>query len=228
VKIIKEPGGTALGEAIRSIVTLPREMLFSLGGRGPWQRGLVPPRRGAQLAQKDVWLPLTPEAEAFLFAASRAQLMSEVIRPALGRETAIICDRFIYSTLAYQGYGRGINLDLLRVINEAATGGLLPDLVILLDLEATRGLRRKRRSKDLSRFEEEDPDFHRRVREGYLKLAAADPSRWVVVDAARNRRAVADDIWAQVKRLLPPREPEGTPPDKAGEQPPPKPLRLLP
>lgn len=146
---------------------------------------------------KDI-LPLT---ELLLFNASRAQLVSEVIRPNLGKGKFVICDRYADSTTAYQSYGRGLDLAVVKVINNAATQGLKPDLVVLLDIPVAEGLARKRARKQ-DRFEQEDIAFHQRVREGYLKLAANDPQRWLVVDAAQPKEKVEEIIWQRVSRLL--------------------------
>jgi len=145
--------------------------------------------------------PISPQAELFLFAASRAQLVAEVIRPALEKGKVVICDRFMYSTLVYQGYGRGLDLTTIETINKLATGNLNPDLVILLDISPEQGLVRKRSLKD--RFEREDLSFHRRVREGYLKMAAAEPDRWLVIDASLRKEKIAELIWDRVSQLLP-------------------------
>ena len=145
--------------------------------------------------------PISSEAELLLFAASRAQLVTEVIRPALREGKIVICDRFSYSTLVYQGYGRGLNLSTIEMVNSLAAQNLQPDVVILLDLPPEQGLARKRNIKD--RFEMEDLSFHRRVREGYLKLAAADPDRWLVIDATLPKRKISEIIWEKVSQLLP-------------------------
>jgi len=144
---------------------------------------------------------ISPLAELFLFAASRAQLVAEVIRPSLARGVMVICDRYADSTVAYQGYGRGLDLDVIQAVNTTATQGLLPDLVILLDLPVEIGLARKRSARE-DRFEREEAAFHRRVREGYLKMAAADPQRWLVVDATLPKKRVEQIIWERVGRLL--------------------------
>jgi dTMP kinase len=166
-----EPGGTPLGNELRN---------------------LLKRRRGS---------PISPQAELFLLAASRAQLVSEVIRPALEAGRAVICDRFTHSTMVYQGYGRGLDFTAIKMVNNMATRHLNPDLIILLDIPPEQGLARKRSLKD--RFEVEDLSFHRRVREGYLKLAEAEPDRWLVIDASLPKREVADIIWDRVSRLLP-------------------------
>lgn len=144
---------------------------------------------------------ISPLAELFLFAASRAQLVAEVIRPSLARGVMVICDRYADSTVAYQGYGRGLDLDVIQAVNTTATQGLLPDLVILLDLPVEIGLARKRSARQ-DRFEREEAAFHHRVREGYLKMAAADPQRWLVVDATLPKKKVEQIIWERVGRLL--------------------------
>lgn len=203
-KFLREPGGTALGEYLRPIVALPRQALVSA-----WGRSLVPPQPASQLASKELWVPLSVPSELFLFLASRAQLVQEVIRPALAKGTTILCDRFTHSTLAYQGYARGLELDMLRHLNHIATGGLEPDLIVLLDLEPSQALARKRRGGDLSRFEEEEMEFHRRVRQGYLDFVRAEPQRWLVVDSSQPRQEVARAIWERVKAEL----------DKAGINP---------
>jgi dTMP kinase len=168
-----EPGGTALGSELRK--TLKRKQGFSI----------------------------SPQAELFLFAASRAQLVAEVIRPALQEGKVVICDRFTHSTFVYQGYGRGLDLTFVQTVNNMAAGNLKPDLTILLDISSEQGLARKRSLKD--RFEREDLSFHRRIREGYLKTAAAEPDRWLVIDASLPKGKIAEIIWDRVSRLLPSR-----------------------
>jgi dTMP kinase len=124
-----------------------------------------------------------PAADALLFNAARAQLVAEVIEPALANGDVVICDRFADSTLAYQGYGAGQPIEALRALAGYATGGLVPDLTILIDLPVEDGLRRKRDSAEINRFESTlDLAFHRRVRDGFLALASAEPARFAVVD----------------------------------------------
>lgn len=166
-----EPGGTALGNELRK--ALKR-------------------KRGSSIS---------PQAELFLVAASRAQLVAELIRPALEEGKVVICDRFTHSTMVYQGYGRGLDFTAIQMVNNMATGNLNPDLIILLDISPEQGLARKRSLKD--RFELEDLSFHRRVREGYLKMAAAEPDRWLVIDASLPKAKIAEIIWDRVSRLLP-------------------------
>lgn len=164
-----EPGGTALGNEIR--ILLKRKQGSSI----------------------------SPQAELFLFAASRVQLVAELVRPALQEGKVVICDRFTYSTIVYQGYGRGLDLATVSVVNTMATGNLNPDLTILLDMPSEQGLERRRRSKD--RFELEDLSFHHRVREGYLKMATAEPDRWLLIDASLAKAKIAEIIWDKVRKL---------------------------
>lgn len=145
--------------------------------------------------------PLSPLAELFLVAASRVQLVEEVIRPSLEANTMVICDRYTDSTLAYQGYGRGIDLDTIQAINDIATRGLSSDLVILLDIPVEAGLARKGSARE-DRFEREDLAFHHLVREGYLKMADADPGRWLVIDGALPKREIGSRIWERVDIML--------------------------
>lgn len=166
-----EPGGTALGNEVRR--ALKR-------------------KRGSSIS---------PQAELFLFAASRAQLLAELIRPALEEGKVVICDRFAHSTLVYQGYGRGLDLTTVEMVNNMATQKLKPDLTIFLNIPPERGLARKRSLKD--RFEIEDLSFHRRVREGYIKMAAAETDRWLVIDASLPKGKIAEIIWDKVSKLLP-------------------------
>lgn len=197
-RLVREPGGTPLGEALRTLVSVPRQVTASV-----WRLWLAPPRPDSQLAYKDLWLRMDPMAEVFLFAASRYQLVAEVIRPSLAAGRVIVCDRYIHSTLAYQGYGRGLNLNDLRRINELATGGLEPDLAILLDIKAAHALSRKRRTTQISRFEEEGAAFQEKVRQGYLEMAQSDPDRWYIVDSSQPRSQVTKSVWERVRGLLP-------------------------
>jgi dTMP kinase len=141
-------------------------------------------------------LPLAPipKAEALLMLADRAQHVAEVIEPALARGRDVVCDRYSGSTLAYQGYGRGLGLGELREINEWATGGRCPDVVVLLDLPADVALRR-RGSSSLDRIEAAGEEFLERAQSGFRQLAAADPVRWRVVDATGSVEEVAERVW---------------------------------
>ena len=180
VHLTREPGGTWLGERLREILLA---------------------RTGSAAATD----PLT---DAFLFNAARHQLVADVIRPALATGRTVVCARFADSTLAYQGYGAGVPMERLRVLETVATGGLRPDLTILLDLAVEHGLARVA-PHDESRFEAEfGLDFHRRVRHGFLALAAAEPTRFAVIDAAAPAAEVALAAAAAVERLVGPAEPK--------------------
>lgn len=173
VVTVREPGGTPTGEKIRAI-------LLGEGGA----------------------LSVDPRADALLFNASRAQLVADVIEPALARGAIVIADRFADSTLAYQGYGSGLPLDALRAIIEFATSGRTPDLTLLLDLAADRGLARKSGS-GRTRFEDGfDATFHARVADGFRALAAAEPTRWQLLDASVAPAALAAQISQAVQEAL--------------------------
>jgi len=144
---------------------------------------------------------ISPLAELLLFNASRAQLVSEVLQPNLEKGKVVICDRYTDSTTAYQSYGRGLDLELVEAINNAATQGLKPDLIVLLDIPVEAGLARKGVKKQ-DRFEQEAIAFHQRVRKGYLKLAANDPQRWLVVDASQSKAKIREITWQRVRQLL--------------------------
>jgi len=144
---------------------------------------------------------ISPLTELLLFNASRAQLVTEVIQPNLESGRVVISDRYSDSTTAYQGYGRGLDLEMVKATNNAATQGLKPNLTVLLDISTEKGLARKR-AKRQDRFEQEDMAFHQRVRKGYLKLAADDPERWLVIDASQSKKKIAEVVWQRVRRLL--------------------------
>lgn len=144
---------------------------------------------------------ISPIAELMLFNVSRAQLVKEVINDAMQSGKTVICDRFYDSTTAYQGYGRGIDIETVKTINEIAAGGLRPDLTIFLDVPPEEGFKRKAKDKP-DRFETESIDFHRKVREGYLELAATEPSRWRVIDGTQNREVIAGIIWKNVREQI--------------------------
>ncbi len=143
---------------------------------------------------------ISPLTELLLFNASRGQLVTKVILPNLESGKAVICDRYADSTTAYQGYGRGLDLEMVKAINNTATEGLKPDLTVLLDISAEAGLGRKR-DKRQDRFEREDIAFHQRVRDGYLELAANDPERWLVIDASQPKEKIEQIIWQRVRQL---------------------------
>jgi dTMP kinase len=169
----REPGGTAIGDRVRAI--------------------LLDPDCGEMRA----------EAEVLLFSAARAQHVGQVIRPYLARGGVVLCDRYADSTLAYQGYGRGLDLATLGVITAFATGGLRPDLVVYLDIDAEAGLRRKQQhaaddASQWNRMEQETLAYHQRVRAGYLEMAAAEPGRWLLVDASQ----AVDAVQAAVRERM--------------------------
>ena len=143
----------------------------------------------------------TPLAELFLFLAARQQHVSERIRPWLAQGRVVLCDRYVDATTAYQGYGRGLDVELIRELNVRATGGILPDLTLVFDLEPAVGLRRigKRR---LDRFEREALAFHRRVRRGYIELHRAEPKRVRLIRGARPAGVIADEVQALVGDFL--------------------------
>jgi dTMP kinase len=183
VVLTREPGGTWLGERLRELLL----------------------QRTGSTAASD------PMADALLFNAARRQLLTEVIRPAIRAGQSVVCARFADSTLAYQGYGGGVSLDRLRALQDAATDGLGPDLTLLLDLPVEAGLARKAPG-DVTRFEAEfDLAFHRRVRDGFLALAAASPERFVVIDATQSTSSVASAVNAAVERVIGAHEPKPSP-----------------
>ena len=167
VRLTREPGGTRLGERVRDIL----------------------------LGRAD--LGIGPRADALLFNAARAQLVAEVVRPAVDAGEIVVCARFADSTLAYQGYGAGLPLEELRAIADVATGGLGPDLTILLDVDPETGIRRKAAAAR-NRFESFDLAFHGRVRDGFLAMAREEPSRWRVVDSSRHIDRVFDYVLAVI------------------------------
>jgi dTMP kinase len=144
---------------------------------------------------------ISPLTELMLFNAARAQSIAEVIKPALKNGKVVISDRYADSTTVYQGYGRELDLAMVKTINRAATQGLTPDLTILLDMLAEEGLARKKDEKP-DRFEQEVIAFHRRVREGYLELARSEPQRWLVIDASQSKAKISEIIWQRVSQLL--------------------------
>lgn len=168
----REPGGTPGAEAIRQLM---------LGQPG------------------DGW---TPVSEALLMNAARADHVERLIRPALQRGAWVVTDRFVDSTLAYQGAGRGIAVDKLRTLHDIATGGLWPDLVILLDLPAPQALARANDRGDANRFEAEEAAFHERVRQGFWALAEAAPARYRLVESAGDIAVTAARVWQEVTTRL--------------------------
>jgi dTMP kinase len=143
----------------------------------------------------------TPLTQAFLFMAARQELVTRVIAPALARGAVVISDRYADATVAYQGYGQGMDVQTIRELNMLATGGVLPDLTLVLDLDPVAGMRRIR-GRALDTFEKMDAAFHRRVREGYLEIARADKNRVVVLDADRDPDVLHADVVRAVDELL--------------------------
>ena len=167
--VTREPGGTHIGEDIREVL------------------------------HDCEHVEMASHTEILLYSASRAQLVAQVIRPALQAGKIVLCDRYYDSTYAYQGYGRGLPLDALRSITEFAVQGLTPDLTLYLDVAVDVGLRRRERSgEEMNRLDREAVAFHERVRAGYLELVAAEPDRWRVVDAAD----AIEDVQAQLRALM--------------------------
>ena len=182
VLVTREPGGTFIGDQIRAC-------LHDVANTA-----------------------MSPATELLLYSASRAQLVSERIRPALAGGKIVLCDRFADSTLAYQGYGRNLDLTTLRLITEFATGGLKPDLTLLLDIDVERGLSRRREGgEEMNRLDLELVSFHRRVRAGYHALAQAEPERWVVVAADRPVAVVQAGLRRIVVDRLKVRQDSGRP-----------------
>ena len=174
----REPGGTQLGSTIREIVLPANDLRISA------------------------------RSEVLLYCASRAQLLDEVVKPALAQNQVVVSDRYGYSTIAYQGYGRQLDVASVAGVVGFATAGLEPDLCILLDVSPRIGLERKHglllagSTDEWNRFEEEEIAFHQRVREGYLEMARSEPGMWVVLDAALPFESLQDRIMADVSALL--------------------------
>ena len=167
-----EPGGTALGKKVREI-----------------------------LLEKDE-IPMDGLAELFLFEADRAQHVHEVILPAIREKKIVLCDRFNTATFAYQGYGLGMDMELIRKMDEAATGGLKPDLTVLLDIDTSVGMERASARSRADRMEKRGGDFHLRVREGYLDMAAKDPARIKVINAADEIDATQNLVKREIYGLI--------------------------
>jgi len=178
VRTTREPGGTAIGEEIRSVLLDARNQ------------------------------HLSPLAELFLYAADRSQHVQDVIRPALAEGKWVLCDRYVDATTVYQGYSRGLDMHLVRVLNETATGGLLPDITFLLDCPVEVGLGRAlHRNREMAlegqdRFELEQKQFHESVREGYLKLSDSEKERFILIDATRAEEEMETVIFKHIRPLL--------------------------
>ena len=160
----REPGGTPIGEQIRDV-------LHNLENTA-----------------------MHPRTEILLYQASRAQIVEQVIQPRLAAGEIVLCDRYADSTIAYQGYGHQTDLDELRRLVRFATGGLVPDLTVLLDLDVESGLKRKTRTEEWNRLDAYSLEFHRRVRAGYLEMVRQEPQRWVVIDAEKDWDAVQAEL----------------------------------
>ncbi len=194
-------GGEGAGKSVQANTLYQRLLKLAISAVLTYEPGGTP--LGDEISR---WLKWTntgipPLTELLLFNASRSQLVDTVIKPNLKNGKIVICDRFADSTIAYQGYGRGLDLKVVKTVNNAASRGLKPDLTILLDMPVSEGLARKPKMQD--RFEKENAAFHERVRDGYLKLVAKEPERWLVVDAGQSKEEVAEIIWERVSRLLP-------------------------
>ena len=177
VLLSREPGGTSIGEQIRTV--------------------LHDVRNSAML----------PNTEILLYSASRAQHVGQVIRPALERGELVLCDRYGESTMAYQGWGHGLDIGLLRTITVFATGGLRPDLIIYLDIAVEEGLRRKldafeAGTAEWNRMDQKAQAFHERVRRGYLRMASQEAERWLVLDGARAVEDIHQKIVDRLKVLF--------------------------
>lgn len=144
---------------------------------------------------------MSPLSELFLFEAARAQLVDTLIRPALAEGRTVIADRYVASTVAYQAYGRELDRNLVDRLNREATGGLMPDLTVLLDLSVDTSLSRIQRAGN-DNFDQAPREFHRRVREGYKAQAEANPDKWLVLDGTRAKRDLGRQIWEKVQPLL--------------------------
>ena len=177
VLLSREPGGTPIGEQIRAV-------LHDVGNTA-----------------------MLPNTEILLYSAPRAQHVGQVIRPALERGELVLCDRYAESTIAYQGWGHGLDIELLRTITVFATGGLRPDLIIYLDIDVEEGLRRKldafeSGAAEWNRMDQKAQAFHERVRRGYLMMASQEPEKWLVLDGARSVADIHQKIVDRVRLLL--------------------------
>jgi dTMP kinase len=168
----REPGGTSIGEQIR-------EVIHDL---------------------KNV--EMHPRTETLLYQAARAQIVEQVFKPRLAVGEIVISDRYYDSTIAYQGYGHQQNLEQVRTLVKYATGGLVPDLTVLLDVDVEEGLRRKKKDNEWNRMDAYTVEFHRRVRAGYLEMVQAEPGRWVVVDAGKDWQTVQDNLREKIMEFI--------------------------
>lgn len=173
VLITREPGGTAIGDQIRLI-------LADLKNTG-----------------------MNPRTETLLFLSARAQLVEQVIKPHLADGYIVLCDRYADSTMAYQGYGHQYNLKQIETLINFATGGLKPDLTLLLDVDVEEGIKRKSRGKEWNRLDAYSLEFHKRVQNGYYDLAKADPERWIMINAGGTPEQVQSAMRKVVMSRLP-------------------------
>lgn len=199
VAYAEEPGTTILGKQVREWLREPGRPLVVIPGNGT-QLDLF----DAENNHLPVAIHLhaeSPRAELLAFTIARSQLVAEHILPKLKGKTIVVCNRYVDSTTAYQGYGRQLDLKLVEIANDIATQGLKPNLTILLDIAPEKGLIRKF-GNTRHNFEKEELEFHHRVREGYLKLSKEEPERWLVVNAEKSKEEIADIIWDRVRKLL--------------------------
>jgi dTMP kinase len=196
-------GGEGCGKSTQARILYRRLLKSAVPVVLTWEPGGTP--LGKRLGRWLKWSDdqeITPPTELFLFNAARAESVAKIITPNLEAGKVVISDRFSDSTTVYQGYGRELDLEMVGYVNDSATGGLKPSLTILLDSPVATGLTRKK-GRDQDRFEREELSFHQRVRDGYLKLAASEPERWLVVDATQSKKKIAGIIWQKVSQLLP-------------------------
>ncbi len=200
-------GGEGSGKSFQSNVLhklLTRDEIPSILTREP---GGTPLGEDITKCLKWQTSPISPMAELLMFNASRSYLVETVINPALAEGKIVICDRFTDSTIVYQGYGRQIDMKTIEQVNELATGGLKPDLTILMDILPGIGLGRKRGQKR-DRFEKESLSFHNQIRKGYKELAEKDPERWIIIDAGKNKEEIAREIWQKVRLFIQEKAPD--------------------
>ena len=199
----REPGETLFGKLLRQMLSHP-DLGQPVINEELKQFVLMEPPVSDYTLSDVILQTAAPRSELLFFLLARSQLVDEVIQPFLSRSNnaIVICDRYIYSTVAYQGYGRGLNIDLIQEANKIATGGLQPDLVILLDLAPEEGLRRKQTPLSKDFFDDKEVEFHRKVRSGYLDQAESEPKRWLVIDGTLPVKKIEQLIWERFKPLL--------------------------
>lgn len=168
----REPGGTSIGEQIRNVIHDLKNV------------------------------EMHPRTETLLYQAARAQIVEQVIQPRLASGEIVLSDRYYDSTIAYQGYGHQQDLEQVRALVMYATGGLTPDLTVLLDVDVEEGLRRKKKENEWNRLDAYTVEFHKRVRAGYLEMVKAEPGRWVVVDAGKDWQTVQDKLREKVMEFI--------------------------